>query len=216
MKRINQIFVYVVFALSIPLFLFSSCKEKPLEPDEMKDAAGNRYRTVTIGKQVWMAENLNALYINKPNNSSYLGDAIPAAFWFPFDEPLMQNKYGLLYSWDAAKDLLPKGGWRIPTLQDFEILLNELGANYDSDSDAVVHALSISDYPGSNEPEIMTLYKYFSLLLNEPSTSIAYDHLTIRIHARDLPDDRIYKSRIYTYNTDRFFASSVRFVKDVE
>ena len=214
MKRINQI-LYILFALSIPLFLFSSCKEKPLEPDEMKDAAGNRYRTVTIGNQVWMAENLNALYINKRNNSSYLGDAIPADFWYPFDEPLMQQKYGLLYSWEAAKKLLPKGGWRIPTLRDFDMLMDELGADYNSGSNAVVHALSISEYPGSNDAGV-TLYKYFSLLLNEPSTSLDFEHLTIRFYANDFPSDGINKNKIYIYDTVWNFASSVRFVKDVE
>jgi hypothetical protein len=135
----------VLFLLNISMFLFSSCKEKPLEPDEMKDAAGNRYKTVTIGHQMWMAENLNALYINKSNSSTLLSDAIGADFWFPDDDPATMSTYGLLYSLSAAKALLPKGGWRIPTLQDFDILLNELRSNYDVGGNAVVHASKIYD-----------------------------------------------------------------------
>ena len=56
----------VVFVVMLGLFYLSSCKEKPLAPDEMKDAAGNRYKTVVIGNQV-LAENLKALYTNTPN-----------------------------------------------------------------------------------------------------------------------------------------------------
>ena len=198
------------------MLLFSSCKEKPLEPDEMKDAAGNRYRTVTIGKQVWMAENLNALYINKTNNSNNLGDAIDADFWYPDDHPATMSDYGLLYSFTAAKALLPKGGWRIPAKHDFDILLNELGRNYDNGGSAVINALKIYDFPGSNADDMYTIDKYFSFLLDEPAQSVSFDYLTLRIHARDYLDDEIFQNKIYSYNVTRYFASSVRFVKDVE
>jgi uncharacterized protein (TIGR02145 family) len=200
----------------LAISLFSSCKEKPLAPDEMKDAAGNRYKTVTIGAQVWMAENLNALYTNKSNSSSYLTDVVGADFWYPDDNPATMLNYGLLYPFEGAKTLLPKGGWRIPTLQDIDILLHELGVNYDTGGNAVVHALNINIYPGSNAEEFITIDKYFSLLLDEPPKSIAFDYLTLRIHARDYPDDDIYRKTLYTYNASKGFASSVRFVKDIE
>ena len=206
----------MLFILSIPMFLFSSCKEDKPAPDEMKDAAGNKYKTVTIGHQVWMAENLNALYTNKSNSSYFLDDAIWADFWYPDDDPATMSTYGLLYSLSAAKALLPKRGWRIPTLQDFDILLNELRSNYDVGGNAVVHALKIYDYPGSNADDMFSIDKYFSFLLDEPAQSVSFDYLTLRIHARDYPDDEIYRNKIYFYNGTRYFASSVRFVKDVE
>ena len=206
----------VAYIVTLGLFLLSSCKEKPLEPDEMKDAAGNRYKTVTIGNQVWMAENLNALYTNTPNSGSYLTTAIEAYFWYPDFDPATMPNYGLLYPFEGAKALLPKGGWRIPTLQDVDRLLQELGSNYDSGSNAVTYALNINVYPGSNVEEFITIDKYFSLLLDEPSKSIAFDYLTLRIHARDYPDDDIYRKTLYTYNVSKGFASSVRFVKDIE
>ena len=211
MKRI----INILFLLSISMLPFSSCKEKPLEPDEMKDAAGNRYKVVTIGNQVWMAENLNAFYTNKPNSSSFLSDAIDADFWYPDDDPETMPAYGLLYSFSAAKELLPKG-WHIPTLRDFDILLNELHTNYDHGGSAVVHALQINSYPGSNADNIFTIDKYFSFLLDEPALSVSFDYLTLRIHARDYPDDEITRNKIYSCNATRYFASSVRFVKDVE
>ena len=202
----------------VGLALLSSCKEKPLAPDEMKDAAGNRYKTVVIGNQLWMAENLHALYINVPNNSSNLMNAIEADFWYPDDTPAKMPSYGLLYPFDGARALLPKDGWRIPTLNDIDRLLRELGVNYERGSDAVVRALNINFYPGSNDGEIFTIDKYFSLLLDAPPTSISYDYRTLRIHAIDFPDDDppIYWKTVYLYNATRGFASSVRFVKDIE
>ena len=211
MNFIKRVFRTLFFVL----FLFPSCREKPLEPDEMKDAAGNRYKTVTIGNQVWMAENLNALYINKSNKSNYLDDAIEADFWYPDYDPSTMSTYGLLYSLSAAKALLPKG-WRIPALRDFEKLLAELRSNYDNGSNAVIHALKINFYPGTNEQEFFTIDKYFSLLMDEPALSVSFDFLTIRIHARDYPDDEIFQSKIYTCNATRDFASSVRFIKDAD
>ena len=203
------------YTVLVGLFLFSSCKEKPLEPDEMKDAAGNRYKTVTIGNQVWMAENLNALYINKSNSSTLLSDAIRADFWYPDDDPATMPDYGLLYSFGGAKELLPKG-WRIPTWQDFDILLNELGKNYDNGGNTVIHALKINEYPGSNADDMVSIDKYFSLLLDEASSSYLYEYQVVWLFSRDYPDDEIFRNKIYLYNVTRDFASSVRFVKDVE
>jgi uncharacterized protein (TIGR02145 family) len=199
----------------VVFLLFSSCKKEP-GPDEMKDAAGNIYKTVTIGNQVWMAENLSALYINKPNGSYSLDGAINADFWFPDDAPATISDYGLLYSFAAAKNLLPKNGWRIPTLQDFDRLLQELGTNYVNGGNAVVAALNIIVYPGSNDEEIFSIDKYFSFLLDEPALSVSFDYLTLRIHARDYPDDEIFRREIYWCNATRHFASSVRFVKDAD
>jgi len=199
----------------IGFFLFSSCKEDETTKDNMKDAAGNVYKTVIIGNQMWMAENLNALYTNKSNNSIFLDDAKGADFWYPDDNPATMPSYRLLYSFAAAKALLPKG-WRIPTLHDFEKLLNELRSNYDNGGSAVTHALKINNYPGSNAGDMVTIDKYFSLLLDEASTSYTYEYQVIWLFARDFPDDDIYQNSVYTCNVTRDFASSVRFVKDVE
>ena len=210
--KLNCLVKYFNIAFVV-LFLLSSC-EKKLEPDEMKDAAGNRYKTVTIGQQVWMAENLKALYTNV-SNSSGSTNAIVADFRYVDDFPETMPSYGLLYSFYGARDLLPKG-WRIPTLSDFDQLLRELGVSYESGGNAVAGMLNINVYPGSNADDMFSIDKYFSLLLDEPSTSISYDYLTLRIHARDYPDDELYQRKIYNYNAVRDFASSVRFVKDID
>lgn len=73
---------------------------------EFKDVNGNNFKTVKIGKQVWMAENLNV----KMENS-----------WCYANDQLYCEKYGRLYSWSAARTACPVG-WHLPSKSEFEEL----------------------------------------------------------------------------------------------
>ncbi len=99
---------------------------------------GRVYKTVKIGEQIWMAENLHAFNFRN-------GDPVPIVktdtFWNRFNKPnspgcsYYENnlkfgvKYGLLYNWDAIND--PRGlapeGWHIPTAKEWKILIANLG-----------------------------------------------------------------------------------------
>jgi uncharacterized protein (TIGR02145 family) len=99
-----------------------------------KDQDGNTFKTVKIGNQIWMAENLNVEHYRN-------GDLIPqvkdkeewtklkTGAWCYYDnDPENGKKYGKLYNWYAVND--PRGlapeGWHISTKENFESLILEV------------------------------------------------------------------------------------------
>ena len=111
---------------------------------------GQIYKTVTIGTQTWMAENLNYAYTDVPCN--YIGYTSDSTSWCYDNDPANCTKYGRLYTWAAAMDSVGtwsnngKGcgygstcsptlpvrgicpeGWHLPTKSEFETLFTAVG-----------------------------------------------------------------------------------------
>ena len=120
-----------------------------IEYGELTDSRdGNVYKTVQIGEQVWMAENLR--YADSAATPSLKGRT-----WCYKDRPEMCDVVGLYYTWAAAIDsvklasdpenpldcgngkecgitgpvqgICPEG-WRLPTMDEFDVL--QKGAKY--------------------------------------------------------------------------------------
>jgi uncharacterized protein (TIGR02145 family) len=105
------------------------------EGELVKDASGNSYKTMKIGNQVWMAENLkteqysNGELIPNIQDNSLWGSFIKGALCH-YDN-LNQNDevYGKLYNWYAVAD--PRNvcpiGWHVPTDAEWTELTDYLG-----------------------------------------------------------------------------------------
>ena len=118
----------------IAIFFFCGCK-KDKESDPVTDIDGNVYKTVVIGEQVWMAENLRVTKFNDGTDIKLVEDNAEwqninaAAFsWYENDSSLFGSRYGVLYNGYAAQDkrICPTG-WRAPSVNDFLKLIETLG-----------------------------------------------------------------------------------------
>jgi uncharacterized protein (TIGR02145 family) len=101
----------------------------------LTDIEGNVYRTVVIGNQVWMAENLRTTKYFDNTNIPYVSDngawsslSTPACCWYKNDESKKYQKYGLLYNWFTVNTgkLCPTG-WHIPSEDEWITLADYLG-----------------------------------------------------------------------------------------
>ncbi len=68
---------------------------------------GQTYKIVKIGRQIWMAENLNYAYTGVPFESGDI--TFDSTSWCYDNDPANCAKYGRLYTWSAAMDSV--GRW---------------------------------------------------------------------------------------------------------
>ena len=125
---------------------------------------GQTYKTVKIGTQTWMAENLNYAYTGVPyryerDNEVYTSDSTS---WCYNNVPANCTKYGRFYTWAAAMDSVgewstnDKGcgfdvvcsptypvrgvcpeGWHLPTEAEFKALFTAVGGTQDAKNEVL-------------------------------------------------------------------------------
>lgn len=82
---------------------------------------GQTYKTVKIGTQTWMAENLNYAYLQPT------AELDSSSFCYR-DSASYCEKYGRLYSWDVAINICPDG-WHLPDTTEWNTLFAAVGGS---------------------------------------------------------------------------------------
>jgi uncharacterized protein (TIGR02145 family) len=101
----------------------------------VRDLDGNEYKTVQIGEQTWMAENLRTSKYRDGTPIANITDddqwrRFESGAWAHYDnQTANETKYGKLYNWYAVSDsrgLCPEG-WHVPTVEEWRVLSGYLG-----------------------------------------------------------------------------------------
>jgi uncharacterized protein (TIGR02145 family) len=123
-----------------------------IQAGSMLDQDGNKYRTITIGNQEWMVDNLKT---SKYNDGANIGETTDddewsnlgkgAWCWYANDSK-NENIYAKLYNWLAiATDKLCPTDWRVPTDADWmeltDFLINN-GYGYEGSGYDISKALA--------------------------------------------------------------------------
>jgi uncharacterized protein (TIGR02145 family) len=113
--------------------------EKPFKCgfENLLDINGNEYKTILIGTQCWMQENLN---VSNYRNGAVIPEVLSSSSWVSlktggmvYYNNLSEENfvYGKLYNWyaiDNKRGICPKG-WDLPTNSDWDLLISNLGGD---------------------------------------------------------------------------------------
>jgi len=126
MKTYFRIIVIIVF---MQFLLIANIQS------QVTDKEGNKYKTVKIGNQEWMAENLNTEYYSNGDKIPQVQDAkewsnLTTGAWCYYENQSSNGvKNGKLYNWYAVND--PRGlapeGWHIPKESEWKTLEDNNG-----------------------------------------------------------------------------------------
>jgi uncharacterized protein (TIGR02145 family) len=103
----------------------------------VEDIDGIIYKTIPIGSQVWMAENLKTTRFNDGANipevtgfGAWTDLTTPARAWCFNNDSLYKDLYGAYYNWFAVSTgkLCPVG-WHVPSDNEWLVLVTSLGGD---------------------------------------------------------------------------------------
>ena len=150
MKMIFRNYLVPVLLAGFCIVLAGACKKDAdsgdkngsgivFNPDKtygtLTDFDGNSYKTIVIGTQTWMAENLKTTHyangdeINHITENAPWENATAGAWTYYGNNEAMNADYGKLYNWLAVEDArnICPSGWHIPDDPEWEALLAYLG-----------------------------------------------------------------------------------------
>ncbi|MFZ4522240.1 MAG: FISUMP domain-containing protein [Bacteroidales bacterium] len=169
---------------------------------------GKSYKTVKIGSQTWMAENL--VYI----------PAHPIDYGYPLNDPANKQEYGILYRMNKAvfQEITP-AGWHIPTDVEFDRLISTLGGSIEAGGKMKATGLQYWDAPNTGatnssgfsargtEYDMLNQYADFYATSATSTSNICYSYFLMY---NSLSINRI--SMYYDHPVSYYYA--VRCIKD--
>lgn len=153
-------YIYFSGAILIVIMLLSlqGCEKEAegIQYGFVSDIEGNEYRTVTIGTQEWMADNLRTTKYNDGTDISLVTNSF---IWQTLETPGYAiyaiddfEVYGYLYNWYVVNTCkVCPSGWHVPSDEEWSELIDYLVVNgYNSDgtqiSNSVAKSLAAKDY----------------------------------------------------------------------
>ena len=126
----------IIPTLCILIIITTGCTKKD-ENITVTDYEGNIYKTVKIGKQLWMAENLRSIRLNDGTKLANITDGMiwgnpaasaPAYCWYNNDSISYMSTYGALYNYYAVKTtILCPTGWHVPSDEEWTTMVALFG-----------------------------------------------------------------------------------------
>jgi uncharacterized protein (TIGR02145 family) len=117
--------------------------DSTLKSNTVRDFDGNTYKTVVIGKQIWMKENLKTTKFQngdtiKTTTNDITNEKEPKYQWIYNGNDTNLATYGRLYTWYTAVDkrnVCPLG-WHVPTNTEWKIFTTYIHNKYKSLEDS--------------------------------------------------------------------------------
>lgn len=106
-----------------------------LSYDSIQDIEGNIYKTIVIGEQEWMAENLKTTKFSDGEAIPFIAmfsendlPLSPGYSWYENNEVVFKDIYGAYYNWYAINTgKVCPSGWHIPSDEEWKVLELYLG-----------------------------------------------------------------------------------------
>ncbi len=159
--------------------------------ETVTDVEGNVYKTVKIGTQTWMAENLK---VTRLSSGEALSEVQNKDLWEMYNyagycwynnDVFFKNTYGALYNFigidlqnkpEYGKRLTPKG-WHVPSDEEWQVLINYLGGekiaaakmkeagtdHWTTTNAETKNESGFTALPGGYRTNIMGIVKYMSV-----------------------------------------------------
>jgi len=119
----------------------------------MTDSEGNSYKTVIIGTQTWMAENLRVTKYNDgtaillvEDQAAWASLKTPGYCWYNNDAAANKSTNGGLYNWYAVNTgKLAPAGWHVPSNTEWQTLISYMQGKDAADKRYSLNITSLAD-----------------------------------------------------------------------